>query len=73
MSLWNLSARIRTRPICPVCCTHCGLPAPVPSFREGSENGPAFCCRACRQVYDLVRELAAAEPMNKEKPLAHAD
>jgi hypothetical protein len=73
MSLWSLGARTRTRPTCPVRCAHCGLPAPAPCFREGSENGPAFCCRACRQVYDLVRELSAAEPINEERPFARAD
>lgn len=87
MSLWSLGARTRTRPTCPVCCAHCGLPAPAPCFREGSENGPAFCCRACRQVYDLMydlmRELLDAAPtnedminedmMNKERSFARAD
>ncbi len=66
MSLWSLAAR--TRPACSVCCAHCGLPAPAPCFREGSENGPAFCCHTCRQVYDLMSDLT-----KEERPFAHAD
>lgn len=77
MSLWSRVARTRTRPACSVCCAHCGLPAPAPCFRNESENGPALCCRACRQVYDLmydlIRELSDAEPTNQERPFAHAD
>ncbi|PRP96595.1 Copper-exporting P-type ATPase A [Enhygromyxa salina] len=32
-------------------CAHCGLPAPA-----GAESEPAFCCRGCRTVWDLVHE-----------------
>ncbi len=73
MSLWSLGARTRTRPTCPVRCAHCGLPAPVPCFREGSENGPAFCCRACRQIYELALELIAARSNANERLFARAD
>ena len=59
MSLWNLGAR--TRRTYPVHCAHCGLPAPAPCFCEGHENGLAFCCRACRQIYELSLELTAAQ------------
>ncbi len=72
MNLWSLVARTRTRPACSVCCTHCGLPAPAPCFREGSESELAFCCRACCQVYDLMDDLMD-DLTSEERPFACAD
>lgn len=59
MGLWNLSVFTRPRLSLAAYCAHCGLPAPAPCFRDGrGADGPAFCCRACRQVYDLALELS---------------
>ena len=57
----------RMRPACLGTCAHCGLPAPAPCLREesegseGSEGRLIFCCRACRQVFELALELSATD------------
>ena len=78
MRFWTLGARAGVRPV--LGCFHCGLPAPNPCFsspagdkeagRGGEKETRAFCCRACRQVHTLARELerGGAFPLAQTAP-----
>lgn len=61
MRLWKWGGHESACPTFLLFCTHCGLPALDPCFREEEGTRKAFCCRACRQVHVLVLELERIE------------